>query len=137
MSEPNKALFRQFVEAINTKDIAVIERLLGPNFVDHDPAPNQSEGIDGIKEVMQEFFGGFSDLNVTIEQFISEGDVVAGVVTTKGTHSGDLFGMPATGKKVSMREIHVLRIADDKAVEHWGVADAMTMMAQLGMGPGQ
>ena len=55
--------------------------------------------------------------------------------TTTGTHQGDFMGIPATGKKISMGEIHIVRIVNGKGVEHWGQADMMGMMQQLGVIP--
>ena len=48
------------------------------------------------------------------------------------------MGIPATGKSIRIDEIHIVRIVDGKAVEHWGLSDDMNMMQQLGVaqGPG-
>ena len=54
---------------------------------------------------------------------------------TSGTHTGELMGIPATDKKVSFTEIHVVRMANGKAVEHWGNQDDLGMMQQLGVIP--
>ena len=67
---------------------------------------------------------------------VAEGDIVAGRMTTKGTHKGDLMGIPPTGKQVEFTEIHIVRIANGKAVEHWGNQDDSTLMQQLGVMPG-
>ena len=61
--------------------------------------------------------------------------MVAGRMTTTGTHTGEFMGIPATGKRVSFTEIHIVRIANGKAVEHWGNQDDMGMMQQLGVIP--
>ena len=66
---------------------------------------------------------------------IAEGDKIVGRVTLTGTHQGELMGIPATGKKVSFSEIHIVRISNGKVVEHWEVADTMSMMQQLGVIP--
>ena len=88
-----------------------------------------------MKEMMSMFFAAFPDLRSTIDLLVAEGDVVTGHMTTEGTHNGDFMGIPATGKKVSFSEVHTVRIANGKAAEHWGIADAMTMMQQLGVIP--
>ncbi len=135
MSEENKALYRQFIDAMNAKDVTVVDRLMDPNFVDHDLPPGQAPGAEGMKEMMSMFFAAFPDLRSTIDLLVAEGDVVTGHMTTEGTHNGDFMGIPATGKKVSFSEVHTVRIANGKAAEHWGIADAMTMMQQLGVIP--
>ena len=135
MSEENKAFFKRFVDGMNAKDVGAIEQLMSPNFVDHDLPPGQAPGIEGMREMMRGFFAGFPDLKVKINQLIAEGDLAVGAMTTEGTQTGEFMGIPASGKKISMTEMHMVRVVDGKAVEHWGVADAMGMMQQLGVTP--
>ncbi len=52
-------------------------------------------------------------------------------MTTKGTQTGEFMGMPASGKKFSVREMHMVRVANGKMAEHWGLANEMSMMQQL------
>ena len=85
--------------------------------------------------MMGMFFSAFPDLHSTIDQLIAEGDIVAGRMTTTGTHRGEFMGIPPTGKRVTFSEIHIVRIADGKAVEHWGNSDDLGMMQQLGVIP--
>jgi len=136
MSEENKALFRRFVnELINNKNLELLGELMATGYVEHDPAPGVSPGLDGMKEMMGMFFAAFPDLNATIDMLVAEGDLVAGRMTTTGTHTGDFMGIPATGKRVTFTETHIVRIANGKAVEHWGNQDDMAMMQQLGVIP--
>ena len=51
--------------------------------------------------------------------------------TTTGTHQGDFMGIPATVKKISYEEIHIVRIVGGEMVEHWGIEDQMRLMQQL------
>ncbi len=135
MSEENKAFFQQFIDGMNAQDLGFIDRLLEPNFIEHDPEPGVEPGIEGIKQMIGMFYSAFPDLHVTINQMVSEGDLVVGHMTTEGTQTGEFMGIPASGKKISITEIHMVRIANGKAVEHWGLANAMAMMQQLGAIP--
>ena len=136
MSEENKALFRRFNDEIQkNKNIDFIDQLLDANYVEHDPIPGVAPGLDGMKEMMRMLFAAFPDIESTIDMLVAEGDLVAGRMTTSGTHSGDFMGIPATGKRVSFTETHIVRIANGKAVEHWGNQDDMAMMQQLGVIP--
>ena len=103
--------------------------------IEHNPVPGQAPGLDGMKEFMGMFFAAFPDLDSTIDLLIAEGDIVAGRMTTTGTHTGEFMGIPATGKRVTFTETHIVRIANGKAVEHWGNSDDMGMMQQLGVIP--
>ena len=81
--------------------------------------------------MMGMFVGAFPDLNVVVDHWVAEGDLVAGVMTTKGTQTGEFMGMPDSGKKFSVREMHMVRVANGKMAEHWGLANEMSMMQQL------
>ena len=133
MSAENKALFQAFIDGMNNQDYTFIDRLIDPNFVDHDPAPGQAPGLQGIKDLMKMLFTAFPDIHVTIDHVVADGDTVAGAVTTTGAQDGDFMGIPKSGKKISMREVHMMRVTDDKMVEHWGLGDGMSMMQQLGV----
>jgi predicted ester cyclase len=64
------------------------------------------------------------------------GDKAVVRVRITGTHEGEFMGVPPTGKRIDVQGIDIVRFGDDgKAVEHWGVTDAMTMMQQLGAVP--
>ena len=85
--------------------------------------------------MMTMFLSAFPDLHATIDVLVAEGGLVAGRMTTTGTHKGDFLGIAATGKQVKFSEIHIVRIANGKATEHWGNSDDMGMMQQLGVIP--
>jgi predicted ester cyclase len=46
-------------------------------------------------------------------------------------HTGDFFGLPATGKRFAYKQMHVVRVVDGKGVEHWAVRDDASLMRQL------
>ena len=81
----------------------------------------------------------FPDLHFTIEELIAEGDKVAGRYTARGTHKGELMGIPPTNNAISLTVSEIYRIADGKITEHWVILDALGMMQQLGVipAPGQ
>ena len=120
---------------MNAHDLSVIDQVIDPVFVNHDPMPGQDAGIQGLKDMMGMFYSAFPDLTVTLEQIVAEGDLVVGRAITAGTQTGDFMGIPGSGKKISLPEMHMLRIENGKAVEYWGVVDSMLMMQQLGVMP--
>ena len=138
MSEANKTLFTRFInEVLNNKNVNAVDELMAANYIDHNPAPGVPSGTEGMKQLMSMFFSAFPDLHATIDVLVAEGDLVVGRMTNTGTHTGDFMGIPATGKKVSFTETHIVRIADGKAVEHWGNQDDMGMMQPLGVIPAE
>jgi steroid delta-isomerase-like uncharacterized protein len=92
-----------------------------------------------LKAFLTSYRAAFPDLHYTVNDEIAEGDRVVTRATAHGAMKGDFQGMPASGRSATWEEIHITRYEDGKAVEHWGVADQMTMLAQLGFveAPGQ
>ena len=123
------------MSALNAKDMAAMESLIADDFVDNDAMPGMAPGRQGMIDMMGMFVGAFPDLNVVVEHWVAEGDLVVGVMTTKGTQTGEFMGMPASGKKFSVREMHMVRVANGKMAEHWGLSNEMSMMQQLGLMP--
>jgi predicted ester cyclase len=76
-----------------------------------------------------------TDLRVVIEDMIAEGDKVVMRYRIEGTHEGELFGVPPTGRRVSIESITVERVSGSKIREHWRVTDTLDMMQQLGAIP--
>ena len=134
MSDANKATVQRFVEElfVNGND-AIGDELVADDFVDHMPMPGAPPGKTGLKHIASIFRGAFSNLQITSADLIAEGDKVVQRTVFTGTHTGELMGIAATGKTVSMNEIHIVRFADGKIVEHWGVEDNLGMMQQLGV----
>jgi steroid delta-isomerase-like uncharacterized protein len=81
------------------------------------------------------FRAGMPDLKVVVEDMIAEGDKVATRYTLEGTHEGELFGVPPTGKRLSIKSITVERVSEGKIREHWRVTESLDMMQQLGVVP--
>jgi len=139
-TEENKASGRRFLdEVINRGNLAVLDELTGPNFVDHSLPPGVPPGNEGFKAVVTMFRAAFPDLHYTIDDEIAEGERLVHRTTGHGTMKGDFQGMPASGKEATWSEIHIVRFADGKLVEHWAVGDQLGMLAQLGFAqaPGQ
>jgi steroid delta-isomerase-like uncharacterized protein len=136
-AEENKALMRRFIdEVINGKNLAAIDELVAPDIVEHEEGP---PGMPGGREGTKQFFGmvfnAFPDLKATLEDVVAEGDRLAVRQTWRGTHKGEFMGVPATGKTVAFQVLDWLRFRDGKATEHWGAADTMALMQQLGVAP--
>ncbi len=139
-TQENKASARRFLEEVmNRGNVAVIDELSSPSFVDHAAPPGVPAGNDGFKAFVTMFRTAFPDLHYTIDDEVVEGDRVVQRATGRGTMKGDFQGMPASGKTATWSEIHIIRFENGKAVEHWGVVDQLAMFAQLGFAqaPGQ
>ena len=136
LAEDNKALVRRFVDEVQSGgDIGLIDEICSPEFVNHSAPPGLPADREGIKIVTNMFRGAFPDSYFTVEDMIAEGDKVATRKTFHGTHRGEFMGISATGQRVSIELIDIVRIADEKVVEHWSMGDNLGMMQQLGVIP--
>jgi steroid delta-isomerase-like uncharacterized protein len=132
----NKELVRLLMEEdISKGDVEVAARIIHPDFVDHTNPPGMQHGLEGHNAIVALFRAVFPDLQWRIDDLIAEGDKVVARTTMFGTQLGDFFGIPASGTRVSMTGVHVMRIADGKIVEHWGSNDDLGLMRQLGAIP--
>lgn len=136
--ETNKAIARRWNEdlfnVIAAVDVA--EEFVSPDFLDHSGPPWQPPGLAGAKWIAQVFRQAFPDLHSKVDDIVAEGDRVVVRWSGGGTHEGELFGIPPTGKEIRAAGIHIFRIANGKIVEHWGNSDDLGMMQQLGVIPG-
>lgn len=110
--------------------------LVGDDYVGYIPgAPEPIRGKEGFREFTTTYLTGFPDGTITVDEQIAEGDVVATRWTGRGTNTGELMGIPATGKQVTVSGITLSRIVDGKAREAWLSWDTLSMMQQLGAVP--
>jgi predicted ester cyclase len=79
------------------------------------------------------FRSAFPDSYFTVEDMMAEGDKVATRKTFHGSHQGEFMGIPPTGRQVSMGLIDIVRISDERVVEHWSMGDNLGLMQQLGV----
>ncbi len=134
MSEENKALARRHIEAINNKDVDGFAR----NYADdvaYQGTDGELKGPEAITELLNVFLGAFPDLAVTVDDVVAEGDKVVLRSTGRGTHTGDLQGIPPTGKSMTISAIDIFRMSGGRIAEQWEMFDQMGMMQQLGVIP--
>jgi predicted ester cyclase len=130
-----KALARRAYAIMSGGDLDELDELMVPGFIDHDPEPDQAPGVEGVKEVFRRMRSGFPDMKLTPEAIYTDGDTVIARVRVTGTHNGEYFGIPPTGKSIDITGIDIVRLEEGKAVERWGVFDAVNLMQQLGQVP--
>jgi steroid delta-isomerase-like uncharacterized protein len=133
--QKNTAAMKRFYDEVMGKgNMKVIDELVADDFVEHYvPDPKMPANKAGLTQMMAMFRTGFPDLQVTVEDIIAKGDKVWAYTTMRGTNTGEFMGMKATGKKIEVKGIDIVRFVNGRAVEHWGVNDDLAMMTQLGM----
>ena len=128
-----KALSRRIFEEVwNKQNLSVADELIASNFVDHDPQ-SSVQGLEGYKQFVRYYLTAFPDSHFTVEDEISEGQMVVTRWTVSGTHTGNLGAIPATGRRISVTGISCGRVENGKMVEGWTNWDTLGMMQQLGI----
>ncbi|MET0864119.1 MAG: ester cyclase [Nakamurella sp.] len=131
-AEQHKADARRVLEEIfPAVDDNALTDLLSGTFINHEAPPGTPPGPASVSYFMHLLDRAFSDQQWTIEQVLADGDMVAIRSTHSGRHTGDFFGLPATGRTFSYRQMHMLRFVDGKAQEHWAVRDDASLRQQL------
>src|SRR5688572_18961996 len=129
--EENKQLVRQYIQAVDdnhTSDWSVIDDYLAEDFVAHNPpAPGVSLDREGMKQAAEIFRVGTPGRH-EIRMQIAEGDLVVSHIVGRGTHKGELFGIPATNREVETDGIVIHRVRDGKIVEYWSVVDVANVL---------
>lgn len=135
-TEENKTLIRRYIEEVWGKgDFAAERELVAADIVDHNPIPGFPPGLEGHHQTIAMLRNAFPDGTNTLEDVIVEGDMIADRHTFRGTHKGEFFGIPPTGKQVTFTGIEITRIANGKIVETWHQEDLVGVMQQLGVIP--
>ncbi len=126
---------RTWEEIFPACDVDALAEVVDPDVVAHGARPGEPGGFEGVKQTMLWLGRVFSDQRWDIRHVVAEDDTVVVHATHHARHTGELMGLPPTGREVAYDYVHILRFRDGKAVEHWSVRDDMTLMRQLGVMP--
>lgn len=129
----NKALVQRLIDAWNRGDLAGLTQLWSPHMVHHSRDGQLS--AESTATEMSRFMKAFPDLRLEVHSLMAENDLVATRLTVHGTHSGEYLGVKPTGRRVSVALMGQLRVVDGAIVDHWGVADGLHLLQQLGLVP--
>ena len=123
---------RLFVDVLQDRgELERVEEFVHPSFVDHSGMPELPDGPEGVRAVLGAIRAGFPDHDAEVIHMVAEDDLVATYKTFTGTHTGDFFGIPATGRRATIRVMDFVRYRDGLVVEHWNVVDLAGLQAQL------
>ena len=136
MAEENKALIRRwFQEVWNKGREEAIDEMFAEDGIAHglaDESGQEMRGPTDFKPFFRKFRTAFPDIEVVVEDTVTEGDKVAARCTVRGRHQSDSLGIAATQKPMEISGITIVRVRDGKIVEAWNNFDFMTMFRQLG-----
>lgn len=135
MSESeNLELAREFTEEVwGGGNLEVIDDYLADDFKMGLTVPGMGTDREAYKQLAGMLQSAFPDLETSIDDTFASGNRVVQRWTASGTHEGELFGAPATGKPASFAGISIYEIEDGKIQQDWTVSDMLGMMQQLGL----
>lgn len=136
MSETeNKQLLRRYYEEVLMQGrVDILEAIARADYVEHSPFPGHGQGLEGLRQRVNTLRTAFNQ-HFTLELLIAEGDKVAVLWTTRGTHTGEFLGLPATGKSYTIQGIDIHQLRDGRMAEHWDVVDLYGFLVQVGAVP--
>jgi steroid delta-isomerase-like uncharacterized protein len=123
----NEKIVRRTFEAYDAADERAIREDLAPDFVSHSAPPGFAEDADGFVQLAKHLKAGMPDGKFTIQDMFAAGDKVAVRFTHAGTHQGELFGVPASNRTVTIRAIEIYRLSGGKIAEYWGEYDTFDL----------
>jgi predicted ester cyclase len=133
-------LEHQRLEAINQGDAAVTDEVFARDCVRrliyHASVTRLGRGAEAVKRRISDWQAAFPNWRFTVEDMLAEGDLVMTRCTVRGTHQGELFSLPPTGREVAYTEILLSRVAEGRIVEQSVLVDRLGLLQELGVLPG-
>jgi predicted ester cyclase len=130
----NKSVVRRFGEALNNRNLDLLDDLVAPGFVRHCQATPSIEvrSLDDFKRFLQDDWRGVPDGQSQVQFLIADGEFVAFYCTYSGAQTGQWGPIPPSGKRFELDYSGVFRIGGGKIDEMWVTWDNLAVLAQLG-----
>jgi steroid delta-isomerase-like uncharacterized protein len=126
-------LLQYYEEVYNKGKIEALEKYVSSDIIDHSAPGGPAKGIDHLKGFLGSMRSAFPDYSVELEDIVCEDEKVAVRLSERGTHKGKLWGIPPTGKKVSVTVYAIYKFANEKISEVWALSNQTGLMRQLGL----
>lgn len=128
-----RTIERYFEEVWNAGHVDVLDQLLAPDYLNHSSSiPDPRPGPADLKPIVRAMRAAIPDLRYEILDMVVTADKAAVYVRMTGTHTGPLFGMAPTGRKIDVRQMQIEWLRNGRIVQHWRITDELTMLKQLG-----
>ena len=122
-------------EIFTNMDIETARKYIHPDFVDHEASEGVGGGPEGYLATAKYMNQAFSDASWKPQKIVAsaDGQHYTMVIKFSGVHTGEFMGIPATGKPFEIHHLHLFRVEDGKAIEHWGGRDELGLLRQIGV----
>jgi steroid delta-isomerase-like uncharacterized protein len=132
LADVARTLVDEFLTMLNAHDPALVDRFISVSYVNHN---SFADGREANRQFWASFFDAVPDLTASMEDFIVSGNTVVGRFVYRGTHAGELLGIPASGNRIRMESIDIWRIEDAVFAEHWDQLNLLEVFQQIGAIP--
>jgi steroid delta-isomerase-like uncharacterized protein len=129
----NLAMHKEWTTAEDQQNLTRHHQFMHDDIVVNQAGVDPVVGLDGYITMMEETYAGLPDFHVVLEDEFATDDRVVCRWRLSGTHEGDLFGIPATGKQIDYMGVSLWEFDGGKARRGWIFTDVASLMAQLGM----
>ena len=133
MDQDGQRLAETYLKMLNEHQPDLVDQFVDDEHRNHNAFVD--DGREANRQFSARFFAALPDVSAAMEDLVISGDRVVGRSIYRGTHTGDLWGIPASKKPVEMRSIDVWRVADGMFVEHWDELNVLDMFQQMGVIP--
>ena len=130
--EDNKLLVRRYYDEMwNRWDFALADDLVAEGVAFRGSLGQSVQGRESFKDYMRTVRRAFPDFHNDVEELVAEGDRVVARLTDTGTHTGTLFDIAPTGRRVSYAGVGLVRVALGRIAEGWVLGDLHGLLRQL------
>jgi predicted ester cyclase len=134
-SEDNIQAVRRLLDAaFSNGELAVIDEIAALDAIEHQNG-TQGTGAEAVRRIATGLRASFPNLTLDVEDIAAVDDKVWVRARARGTDTGGVAGRPPSGKAIEVDVVDVVRFRGGKIVEHWGVADRLGMLQQVGVLP--
>jgi steroid delta-isomerase-like uncharacterized protein len=133
-----RSVVRRLHDIWNTGDLTAVDEVYAEDFVGHFPPSShlpERRGRQGAAEGIRRAKAAFPDWHEAVEAIVTEGSTVVTRYTSTGTHEGEFRDLPPTGRRISVPEISIYRVAGGRVAEQWCLLDELGRLQQLGAAP--
>jgi steroid delta-isomerase-like uncharacterized protein len=133
LADAKATLRRGYDEILNRGNFAYADATFAADVVLHAPVQQEPiRGLEAFKDLIRQIRSAFSDMEVTVEDIFGEDDLIAVRFTTRGTQDGDYFGIPPTGRHVTVNEIEFFRVVDGTSARSGSSSTSPTCSSSSG-----
>ena len=133
MNDCKSLVGKYYSEVWNAWSEAALEELISPSIEFRGSIGTVVNGIAEFRQYVNRIRDAFPDFHNHIEELIAEGDKVAARLTYTGTHRGELFGYPATRRKITYQGLAIFEFKQGKIVRGYVLGDIETLKRQLAL----